>query len=39
MNGWRILREESLLAAFLACREESVSEREGRQFEEGLNSK
>ena len=35
MNGWRILRGESLLASFLAC---SISEREGKQFEEGLNS-
>ena len=34
-----IKRGESLLASFLACIEESISEREGRQFEEGLNSK
>ena len=27
------------LASFLACIEESISEREGKQFEEGLNSK
>ena len=34
-----IKREESSLASFLACIEESISEREGRQFEEGQNSK
>ena len=34
-----IKRGESLLASFLACIEESISEREGRQFEEGLDSK
>ena len=41
MNGWRILRGESSLVSFLACIEENVGEREGRQFEEfeGLNSK
>ena len=33
-----IKRGESLLASILACIEES-SEREGKQFEEGLNSK
>ena len=27
------------IASFLACIEESISEREGRQFEERLNSK
>ena len=32
-----IKRGESSLALFLACIEESISEREGRQFEEGLN--
>ena len=32
-----IKRGESSLAAFLACIEESISEREGRQFEKGLN--
>ena len=38
---WRILRGERVrsLASFLACIEETISEREGRQFEEGLNSK
>ena len=30
-----IKRGESLLASFLACIEESISEREGRKFEEG----
>ena len=30
-----IKRGESLLASFLACIEESISEKEGRQFEEG----
>ena len=30
-----IKRGESLLASFLACIKESISEREGRQFEEG----
>ena len=34
-----IKRGESSLASFFACIEESISEREGRQFEEGLNSK
>ena len=34
-----IKRGESSLASFLSCIEESISEREGRQFEEGLNSK
>ena len=34
MNGWRILRGESSLASFLSCIEESISEREGKQFEE-----
>ena len=34
-----IKRGESSLVSFLACIEESISEREGRQFEEGLNSK
>ena len=34
-----IKRGESLLASFWACIEESISEREGKQFEEGLNSK
>ena len=39
--GWHaiIKRGESSLASFLACIEESISEREGKQFEEGLNSK
>ena len=31
MNGWRILRGESSLASFLACIEESISEREGKR--------
>ena len=31
-----IKRGESSLASFLACREKSISEREGRQFKEGL---
>ena len=31
-------KHESSLASFLVCIEESISEREGRQFEEGLNS-
>ena len=41
MNGFRILakRGESSFALFLACIEESISEREDRQFEKGLNSK
>ena len=39
MNWWRILGAESSLASFLACIEKSISEREGKQFEEGLNSK
>ena len=30
-------RGGSSLASFLACIEESISEREGKQFEEGLN--
>ena len=34
-----IKRGESSLASFLACIEESISEREGKQFEEGLHSK
>ena len=34
-----IKRGESSLASFLACIEENISEREGRLFEEGLNSK
>ena len=34
-----IERGKSSLASFLACIEESISEREGRQFEERLNSK
>ena len=34
-----IKRRESSLASFLACIEESINEREGKQFEEGLNSK
>ena len=34
-----IKRRESSLASFLACIEETISERESRQFEEGLNSK
>ena len=34
-----IKRGESSLASFLACIGESISEREGKQFEEGLNSK
>ena len=34
-----IKRGENSLSSFLACIEESISEREGRQFEEGLNSK
>ena len=34
-----IKRGESSLASFLACIEESISEREGKKFEEGLNSK
>ena len=34
-----IKRGESSLASFLACIEESISEREGKQFEKGLNSK
>ena len=34
-----IKRGESSLASFFACIEESISEREGRQFEEGLNSR
>ena len=34
-----IKRGESSLASYLACIEESISEREGKQFEEGLNSK
>ena len=29
---------ESSLASFLACIEDSISEWEGKQFEEGLNS-
>lgn len=29
MNGWR---GESSLASFMACAEESINEREGRQF-------
>ena len=33
MNGWRTLRRR------LACIEESISKREGKQFEEGLSSK
>ena len=33
-----IKRGESSLASFLACIEESIGEREGRQFEEGMNS-
>ena len=37
MNEWRILRGERV-HSFLACIEESISEREGTQFEEGLNS-
>ena len=32
-------RGESSLASFLACIEESINEREGKQFEEGLDSK
>ena len=32
-----IKRGESSLASFLACIEESISEREGRQFEERLD--
>ena len=39
MGGGYIKRGESSLASFLACIEESISEREGKQFEEGLNSK
>ena len=34
-----IKRGESSLASFLACIEESIREREDRQFEEGLNSR
>ena len=34
-----VKRGESSLALFLSCIEESISEREGKQFEEGLNSK
>ena len=34
-----IKRGESSFASFLACIEESISAREGRQFEVGLNSK
>ena len=34
-----IKRGESSLASFLACIRESISEREGRQFKEGLSSK
>ena len=34
-----IKRGESSLALFLACIAESISEREGKKFEEGLNSK
>ena len=26
-------------SSFLACIEENISEREGKQFEEGMNSK
>ena len=37
MNGWRTLREKR--ASFLACIEESISERVGKQFEKGLNIK
>ena len=33
-----IKRGESSLASFLACIEESISEREGKQFGEGLKS-
>ena len=32
-------KEESSLAAFMACVKDEVSERECREFEEGLNSK
>ena len=41
MVGWveDIKRGESSLASFLACIEESISEREGKQFVEGVNSK
>ena len=34
-----IKRGESSLASFLACINESISESQGKQFEEGLNSK
>ena len=34
-----IKRGESSLGSFLACIKESINEREGKQFEEGLNSK
>ena len=34
-----IKRGESSLASFLVSVEESISEREGKEFEEGLNSK
>ena len=34
-----IKKVESSLASFLPCVEESVREREGKQFEEELNSK
>ena len=33
-----IKRGESSLASFLSCIEESISEREDRQFEEALNN-
>ena len=33
-----IKREESSLASFFVCIEENISERGGKQFEEGLNS-
>ena len=39
MNGWRILGGREFISFILACIEESISEREGKQFEEGLNSK
>ena len=34
-----IKKGESSLVSFLACIEENIGEREGKQFEEGLNSK
>ena len=36
-HEWVEDRGESSLASFLACIEESIREREDKQFEEGLN--